>query len=92
MLAELSERLTNSHEAPGCPSTTDSNQRRSLAVPCNENKALESATPTGDEIQDDVIPEAEVQERDQNEDKENIEEVDKDDDVKQSLELYTKLE
>lgn len=73
--------MTNSHEAPGCPSATDSNQRRSLAVPCTDNTALESATPTGDEVQDEVIPKTDVDASDQNEDKEKIEEVDKDDEV-----------
>jgi len=91
-MAELAERLIKSQEAPSCPTVNDSNQRRSLADPSSDQTAVESATPTGDEIQDDVIPATDMHEHDQNEDKENNQEIDKEDDVQKSLELYTRLE
>jgi len=52
----------------------------------------ESATPTGDEMHDEVIPGSDMLENDQNEDNDNIQEIDKEDDVQKSLELYTRLE
>lgn len=90
MLAGLAERLTRSQDAPSCPTTSDTTQRRSLALSTSSNAAQESATPAGDDIQEEVVsgPEA----RGDGEDGHDAAEKDKEDDVQQSLELYTKLE